>query len=1014
MPIPRRVSTAAALLTSLLSIESAGARQLPFSQSVIAGGFDGVHDVAIGDIDRDGDLDVAAVAATAGALSWWENVGGLGDAWLEHTVTASYLDARAIALGDLDGDGLLDVVACSHTGGLVTWWENGSDGLVWTERNVDLGVDGARDVATADIDTDGDLDVVAVAELGGEVLWWENENGLGTTWTRRVVEDLFDGGHAIAVADVNSDGLPDITGASLGRDEVLWWENNGVGIFWRSQVVDTDFDGVRGISHADLDGDGDLDLIAAAGDDGEIRWYENLEGDGESWNPRTITVDLDGATSVLGFDLDQDGDADIIGTGDLAGEIRWWDNAAGDGTTWVEHTIGSGAGAPSALAAGDVDGDGDPDLAVPLLNDDEVSWWRNDVLHRSSIFPPEHVVTAGIGTPLGIASGDVDGDGDLDLASTDFDADSVLWWENTTGDGTAWSAHVVGSSDGMHRVHTSDVDSDGDLDLVTSSFFDEEISWFENLDGDGSDWLEWSVGGGAGAGAVTSFDMDDDGDIDIVGVLEVGDEISWWENLIGHGLIWVEHVIDTGIDGPENLVVRDIDGDGDADVIATAETADEVVWYENLDGHATSWQRRTIDGDFDGADSIDVADVDGDGDYDVAGTAENADEVIWWENVDGGASLWIEHLVEAEFDGATDLRVLDLDADGDADIVAVAENANELAWWENLDGDATQWFRRTITGNLIFPGAVLAGDVDGDGMLDIVAAAEVSDEIRWFENRGGQVSFVVRDVAPAQLDDGEQAAVLEIELVHEGRPGDAAVELAGLTLLFEESPGDPLTSTEGNALVDEVELYLDDGSGVFDAADVRVGGVSFLSLSDGEQAIDLVDDDPDLQVAHGTTSTYFVTLLLTTDAGVQTPNVFQIAYRPLESVAEDAASDIPLSIQLGPVVTTKPIEAGGGAPTLTVSGECPGPVTIAIAGAEPGGNVPVIFSPDLGSFTLPFGSCAGTEFGLDAPTLLFTLVADGDGNAQTTGNAPANACGAYLQAMDVTSCVPTNVFQVVD
>ena len=100
---------------------------------------------------------------------------------------------------------------------------------------------------------------------------------------------------------------------------------------------------------------------------------------------------------------------------------------------------------------------------------------------------------------------------------------------------------------------------------------------------------------------------------------------------------------------------------------------------------------------FDGAYDVRAADVDGDGDMDVLGAANVADDVTWWENSLGDGSVWTEHLVDGGVNGAVSVHAGDIDGDGDMDVAGVAENADVVYWWQNSTGDGTAWTRRVIT-----------------------------------------------------------------------------------------------------------------------------------------------------------------------------------------------------------------------------------------------------------------------------------------------------------------------------
>ena len=113
-----------------------------------------------------------------------------------------------------------------------------------------------------------------------------------------------------------------------------------------------------------------------------------------------------------------------------------------------------------------------------------------------------------------------------------------------------------------------------------------------------------------------------------------------------------------------------------------------------------------IGGDISGEYSVAPADVDGDGDLDVLGAAPNADDITWWENVDlagpgtGDGSAWREQIVDGTFYGAISVAAADVDGDGDLDILGAAQDADDIAWWENTAGDGSAWSEHSVSGIL--------------------------------------------------------------------------------------------------------------------------------------------------------------------------------------------------------------------------------------------------------------------------------------------------------------------------
>ena len=95
------------------------------------------------------------------------------------------------------------------------------------------------------------------------------------------------------------------------------------------------------------------------------------------------------------------------------------------------------------------------------------------------------------------------------------------------------------------------------------------------------------------------------------------DTIAWYENLDGSGGSWSYHEIYTAADGAQSVFGIDLDGDGDVDVLSASANDDTIAWYENLDGSGGSWSYHEIYTAADCAISVFGIDLDGDGDVDV-------------------------------------------------------------------------------------------------------------------------------------------------------------------------------------------------------------------------------------------------------------------------------------------------------------------------------------------------------------------------------------------------------------
>lgn len=236
-----------------------------------------------------------------------------------------------------------------------------------------------------------------------------------------------------------------------------------------------------------------------------------------------------------------------------------------------------------------------------------------------------------------------------------------------------------------------------------------------------------------------SSDIDNDGDEDIIAIYSFfatsfgSEELIWWENLDGTGSSWDKHVIDTGFPYGRSVVSADVDGNGTMDV-AAAGNDDDACWWSNTDGTGTVWEEHQIS---DVANKLECADLDGDGDLDFALSSWWFATFSWCENVDGIGETWVEHGIAEEMIGAICGNPCDINSDGYLDYIALEFYNNKLYWWENEDGTGATWIEHVISSSFSRPKALHAGDIDGDGDIDVSAVSGESDDVVWFRNEDG-------------------------------------------------------------------------------------------------------------------------------------------------------------------------------------------------------------------------------------------------------------------------------------
>lgn len=249
-------------------------------------------------------------------------------------------------------------------------------------------------------------------------------------------------------------------------------------------------------------------------------------------------------------------------------------------------------------------------------------------------------------------------------------------------------------------------------------------------------------GEAAGAIKVYAADIDLDGDTDVLGSAYYGNELILLVNDGGSPPSWERRVVDGGFLEALAVSVVDLDGDGLPDILGGSAAGAEVVWWRNLGGSPPAWSRSTIDGDVPGAHDVAGADLDGDGDADVIGVSFEDDEILWWRNDGGAGTDWQKFVLASGFDYPTKVAIADVDLDGDLDVFSVAWHDRQIAWWRNEGGDPVEWTHDVIeTG---FTGAhwVDAADIDDDGWIDVIGAAMDLRQVAWWRNDGdGQTSW---------------------------------------------------------------------------------------------------------------------------------------------------------------------------------------------------------------------------------------------------------------------------------
>lgn len=591
------------------------------------------HDIARGefttdgqvaDVDGDADLDVVVGDLDEGVL-WFEQVDS-PDGWVRHRVGPGY--AHDISVADIDGDGSVDVAVADKQGVHVLF--AGKDGFR-RENMVDRAGEGLQ---TADLDGDGDLDL-----LYSNVWIEQVRRAALAEWRVHEIDSSWNADTRIQVADVNGDGRLDvILSGSEGESRLAWFETTadaGPDSWTKHDIGNETFVGAHSLRAADYDMDGDMDVVLAEMDSSPQKRIVLLRNDdaGMRWDSRALATH--GSHNMVVGDIDADGDVDLVGKNyEGAGRfVEFWENRSAD----LQRMPAPAAGASAqngwsyepldtrrpesdqhkfGLFMADVNYDGFSDVVAGG------SLYLNPGSTRGAW---QRISAAPQGDIIHVASGSLSNGWPVLLAVRPESLDVV---EAAAVDGSRWTVKKLatlpsGRTQGFATSHPQGTDYD--------LFFTHGSSLYELriTTKAAQSWRLIKVRSDVQEEGVATGDLDGNAKIDVVAVESSGRRLLWLEKTspvrwrtrhLGASLRWIDRV-----------AIADLNNDRRPDVIYTEETRDgdynaRLIWLEApADPWHMKWKPHVVT-TLRSINSLDVRDMNGDGNVDLV-AAEHTD--LW-------------------------------------------------------------------------------------------------------------------------------------------------------------------------------------------------------------------------------------------------------------------------------------------------------------------------------------------------------------------------------------------------
>ncbi len=636
-------------------------------------------------------------------------------------------------MGDLDNDGLTDLIVGGHKTNIPTvaqkilrklgLWDNKNimgdlvwyQAPTWKKRLISNKFYIRTSINVGDLNNDKFNDIVATTDKG--LIWFENP---GTNYqSKEWIAHSIDANkyHDVVISDLDLDGHLDL----IARNQSLFRHNDGntVNLYyqnatttkpnekWKKSIIQINHG--EGLKVSNINKDAYPDIVVNQvwlrnpGKSKEASWTQHQYTD--SWTWQDVSIDV--------ADINNDTRNDIILTpSEKEGQhyrISWFAAPKNPTKVWLENVIDSRVEAiHHAIQARDYDKDGNIDILTSEMNQgtnpDEIKIYLN----KPKATPAwEKQVISNSGSH-NIQSGDVDNDLDMDFFGTHWEIKKykgkypVHLWKNQTSDikQKNWVRHVIDPKKPWKSIFivAQDIDGDNLTDIITGGW------WYKNPGMLSKHWTRHSIGKHANNIAHIS-DYDNDGDIDVLA--------SRWENVSSHPNLL------TRIKNRLNIKKHNYHANGE-----------EFVWGQN-DGS----------GNFKIFNNIDRANGDLLQGSTLLSLNHSSNIALSWHKADQGIQLftipsqpteqqWVWQTISPASQDEQ-LTSGDIDNDGDADLLLGTQ------WLENTQG---VWALHTLHNTNKKPDRSLLKDMNKDGLLDAVIGYEAiskSGLVAWYKQNKG-------------------------------------------------------------------------------------------------------------------------------------------------------------------------------------------------------------------------------------------------------------------------------------
>ncbi len=597
-----------------------------FTPHIITSSADGAQSLAVADIDGDGDIDMVVLARNSGYIYLFTNNGsGEFTSEIIDDLDANFLVSVKIA--DINGnDDHLDFIIGTEDG-VYAYMNAGNESF--SQSVIDDELSNVTGLSIGDIDGDNVDDLAVSCSGNNAIYWYENNSSFpSVSFNKNTLVSSYSYASAVEIGDINLDGNNDIVGSAGWEDNVSYWLNDGTGTFGSENVIFDTVNYVRNITIADLAGDSKPEVITASLNDDRIMYFDN-----NSWNEHYITHTLASVDQVVSFDINQDGNQDIIVNSYDDYKLSYYLNN-GNASFSEQIILSLNKYYAHSLTNGDLNNDGFQDIVIGGYYNSRLVYF----LGNGTDFDNEILIDDNARYLMRPDIADFNNDGQLDIIGALRYRDQIVLYVNDSLNFLKDTVTLLSQSPMF--VKAVDLNNDGKQDFITYGEDDHRLVYFLNISYDStsvqfSDTASLIDDSYAGVGTVACKDLDGNGYQDIVVTVPNDNLILAYRNQ-GNLVFDIDTLYYVSGTYPQTIKLEDITDDGDYDMIVTYYndySQNAVRIFENR-GNGTFNSPVNISSPYypDHQKALIIKDLDNDGDKEIITGATWRNSVGFYEN----------------------------------------------------------------------------------------------------------------------------------------------------------------------------------------------------------------------------------------------------------------------------------------------------------------------------------------------------------------------------------------------